>query len=168
MGFHGIFTGVDTGLGLSYSTFSYGLKSTPPPTVSLDAVQDMLATTEASGRIFPSSALLGAAAPLIKYEINVTNTGSVDASDAVLGMMVPPGAGANGVPRQQLYAFAKVHLKAGESKVVELYPSLADFTQVDSEGVRRVHPGEYTFRFGLEETREVGMGFASHTVSLLA
>jgi hypothetical protein len=36
----------------------------------------------------------------------------VDAADAVLGMMVPPSAGTDGVPLRQLYAFAKVFLKA--------------------------------------------------------
>ena len=29
----------------------------------------------------------------------------------------------------QLYGFSKVHIKAGETVTVELYPSLADFTQ---------------------------------------
>ena len=44
----------------------------------------------------------------IRYQVNVTNTGSMDAEDAVLGMMKPPGAGENGVPLQQLYGFEKV------------------------------------------------------------
>ena len=37
--------------------------------------------TKEAGRIFPSHTLLAAAAPLIKYEINVTNTGTMDAED---------------------------------------------------------------------------------------
>jgi hypothetical protein len=36
------------------------------------------------------------AAPLVTYVVNVTNTGSMDADDVVLGFMVPPGAGKDG------------------------------------------------------------------------
>lgn len=62
------------GFGLSYSSFTYALDSSPPATISLDAVREMLATTEKDGRVFPSSDLLTAAEPLIKYSVNVTNT----------------------------------------------------------------------------------------------
>jgi hypothetical protein len=41
---------------------------------------------------------------------------------------------------------------------VELYPSLADLTQVDQLGVRKVAPGEYTFKFGVQETVNGGGG----------
>lgn len=34
------------------------------------------------------------------------------------------------------------------------------FTQVDTNGVRKVHPGSYTVRFGVRETAAHGMGFA--------
>ena len=34
------------------------------------------------------------------YYVNVTNTGSVDSDEVVLGFLVPPGAGTNGVPLQ--------------------------------------------------------------------
>ena len=64
--------------------------------VSLDAVRDMLATTEQEGRTFPSSQLLTDAPPVVKYSINVTNSGSMDADDAVLGFLKPPGAGRSG------------------------------------------------------------------------
>jgi len=154
------------GFGLSYSSFDYKLTTTPPSTVSADGVREMLATTERDGRLFPSHALLSTAEPLVKYEVNVTNTGSVDAADAVLGILVPPGAGKDGVPLQQLYGFAKVFLKAGETKLVELYPSLADFTQVDTQGKRHVHPGAYKFTFGTRESSSFGMGYTEHVVTL--
>jgi beta-D-xylosidase 4 len=95
----------------------------------------------------------------------VTNTGKMDADDAVLGFLKPPGAGANGVPLQTLFAFERVHIPAGATVTVELYPSLAEFTQVDSEGVRAVAPGEYTFSFGVEATEEHGQGFTTHTIT---
>ena len=35
----------------------------------------------------------------------VSNTGDVDADDAVLGFLTPPGAGKDGVPLQTLLAY---------------------------------------------------------------
>ena len=34
---------------------------------------------------------MAAAAPLVSYEVTVTNTGSVDSDDVVLGFISPPG-----------------------------------------------------------------------------
>ena len=40
-----------------------------------------------------------------RFSVNVTNTGSVDADDVVLGFLTPPGAGEDGVPLQSLFGF---------------------------------------------------------------
>ena len=48
--------------------------------------------------------------------VQVTNTGSVDADDVVLGFLEPPGAGDKGVPLQTLFAFERVHVKAGQAR----------------------------------------------------
>jgi uncharacterized repeat protein (TIGR01451 family) len=101
-------------------------------------------------------------ASLAKYSVTVTNTGTVDADDAVLGFLVPPSAGTGGVPLQTLFGFERVHVKAGESKTVYLYPSLSDFTQVDADGKRYVHAGEYTIRFGEPRSGAMGMGHTEH------
>jgi beta-D-xylosidase 4 len=156
---------VPFGFGLSYTTFTYSVAAAPTGAVSLDAVRDMLAATKAAGRTFPSLELLGDAAKLVQYSINVTNTGTMDSDDAVLGFLTPPGAGVNGVPLQSLYAFDRVHVPAGKTVTVVLYPSLTEFTQVDSAGNRHVHPGDYTFTFGVEETAEHGMGYVQHTIT---
>ena len=79
----------------------------------------MIAQTKSDGRIFPAHALLGAAAPLVNYEVNVTNTGSVDSDEVVLGFLKPPGAGTNGVPLQTLYGFERVHLKVRSNLVFQ-------------------------------------------------
>ena len=94
----------------------------------------------------------------------VTNTGDVDADAVVLGFVVPPGAGEDGVPLQQLFGFERVHVPAGETVTVWLYPSLLDFTAVGADGARAARAGEYTFRFGVRETSARGMGYAEHTV----
>ena len=114
--------------------------SAPAGRISLDAVRDMLATTKSDGRVFPSSDLLGAADPVIKYAVNVTNTGSVDSDEVVLGFMKPPGAGTGGVPLQTLYGFDRVHVPAGKTVTVELYPSVSaapHFAVLSAEVSRR-------------------------------
>ena len=157
---------VPFGFGLSYTTWNYTIASpVGSEPVSLDPVRAMLAATKAQGRTFPSFAMLRTSAPLVSYWVNVTNTGKMDADDVLLGFMVPPDAGKDGVPLQTLYGFSRVHVKAGETVSVNLYPTLTDFTQVDLDGSRRVQPGEYTFRFGLRETAEHRMGFAEAVVA---
>ena len=165
---HRFYTGeavVPFGFGLSYSTFSYDVaetdrRMTADGRVSLAPVHAMLAATQMAGRIFPSVALLEASAPLVKYEVTVTNTGKVDADDVVLGFLVPPGAGQNGVPLQTLFGFERVHVPAGQSATVYLYPSLADFTQTELNGERiPVAAGEWTVKFGVQETAQHGQGY---------
>merc|ERR1712087_406209 len=100
--------------------------------------------------------------PLIKYVVNVTNTGKIDADDVVLGFLVPPGAGKNGVPLQTLFGFKRIHVKAGHTVSVWLYPSLLDFTTVNINGQRSVHPGDYAISFGVAATAVYGQGFAEN------
>ena len=112
---------------------------------------------------------LAAAAPLVKYAVNVTNTGQMDADDVVLGFLRPPGAGIDGVPLQSLYAFERVHVKAGATVTVALYPALSEFTQVDDAGERHELAGEYTFHFGPggEHAGVGGMAYAEHRVNFI-
>ena len=114
-----------------------------------------------------NAAQAAAEVPLITYMVNVTNTGGVDSDNVVLGFLVPPGAGENGVPLQSLFAFERVHIKAGETRSVELYPEMDQFSQVDGSGARIVHPGEYTFKFGVKETVAQGGGFVEHNATML-
>ena len=164
---HRFYTGkavVPFGFGLSYTTWSYS----PAPAaarVSLAPVRDMLAATTAAGRTFPSSERVGAAAPLVNYFVNVTNTGKVDADDVVLGFLVPPNAGKDGVPLQTLFGFERVHVKAGQTVSVNLYPSLVDWTHTQLDGTKVAVAGDWTVRFGVEKTLEHGMGYAEAVVS---
>ena len=67
-----------------------------------------------------------------------------------------------GTPLKQLFGFERVHLRPGETKSVYLYPNLRDFTQVGADGKRAAVPGRYHVSFGVAETAEFGMGFATH------
>jgi len=77
-----------------------------------------------------------------------------------MGFLVPPGAGADGVPLQELFGFERVFVPAGQTVTVYLGAQGVRFTQANKDGVRVAHPGKYTVRFGVEETVKHGMGFA--------
>ena len=104
--------------------------------------------------------------PAAHYTVNVTNTGTVDADDVVLGFITPPGAGVNGVPLQTLFGFERVHVKAGATATVSLYPALTELAVTEHDGSRRPLPGQYTVTFGVAATAPHGMGYA--TVPLTA
>ena len=163
---HRFYTGkavVPYGYGLSYTTFDYKLVSAPTSPVSLDVVRAYLdATDNDVSRQFPSQIETAAMAP-ISYSVNVTNTGSMDADHVVLGIAVPPNAGTDGVPLQELWGFERVFVPAGKTVTVDMYPALTSFTQVNGEGVRNAHPGEYTFRFGIPEMPK-DQGYLEHAV----
>lgn len=86
----------------------------------------------------------------------------------VLGFLVPPGAGERGAPLQTLFGFERVHVKAGESVTVWLYPALTDFAIADLDGHRAPLPGQYTVRFGVKEAAAHGMGFAEVVLTATA
>ena len=100
------------------------------------------------------------------FSVNVTNTGSVDSDDVVLGFLTPPGAGQNGVPLQSLFGFERVHVKAGASVTVYLYPELTEFAQVGPDGTRAALLGEYTVRFGEARSAKLGQGLVEHKFTL--
>jgi hypothetical protein len=152
---------VPFGFGLSYTTFNYKL-SQFPAFISLTSVRAALSKTMAEKRSFPEFELFSQ--PLTAYTVEITNTGNYDADDVVLGFVVPPGAGNNGVPLKYLYGFERVHVGKGQTVTVNLNPTLRDFTQVDSDGNRYAAAGEYTFEFGVPETLSYGQGFTRHKV----
>jgi len=89
--------------------------------------------------------------------VSVTNMGSVDADEVVLGFLVPPGAGKSGVPLQTLFGFERVHVKSGQTVQVAIKAELSEFQQVDSDGRRYALAGEYLVKFGVQGQ---GMGYA--------
>jgi|EP01043_Picozoa_sp_COSAG02_P028769 hypothetical protein len=103
---------------------------------------------------------VGAAGPAGMYAVNVTNTGTLDADDVVLGFLTPPSAGQNGAPLKSLFAFERVHVPAGETATVQLYPELTDFALVDGSGAKALTAGDWTLEFGVQE----GGGYARRTL----
>lgn len=149
------------GFGLSYTTWSYdAAEASGKANISLDPLRTLLASTRAAGHSLPSTSALSAAVPLVSYRVTVTNTGEVDADDVVLGFLVPPNAGADGAPLQSLFGFERVHVAAGSSADVWLYPTLADFSHTARDGSQRAADGEWTVRFGVRQTAPHGQGFA--------
>jgi beta-D-xylosidase 4 len=91
------YTGVPTlpyGYGLSFTTWAYTPLPGPtsPSLARLAAAADAHAAHGAVGHIPASLKNIAA-----DFYVNVTNTGSVDSDDVVLGFLVPPGAGVGGV-----------------------------------------------------------------------
>ena len=151
------------GYGLSYTTWAYTpLPDPTPPTINLAAVEAAARVQEATGVVGHTPAALKETAA--QFWVNVTNTGAVDSDDVVLGFLVPPGAGANGVPLQELFGFERVFVPAGQTVTVYLGAQGVRFTQAGADGVRRVLRGEYTVRFGVRETVAGGGGFAETTI----
>jgi len=152
------------GFGLSYTTWQYTLVSSPRH-VSLDELRLLLARTMArTGTHFPRLAEVGHAGT---YAVNVTNTGSMDADDVVLGFISPPGSGLYGQPLKTLFGFERVHVKAGETATVFLYPPLTELTATTADGQRHALPGEYRVTFGVAETAALGMGYTMTSLTAL-
>jgi hypothetical protein len=158
------------GYGLSYTTWVYTPLPDPAPPATATALRTLsLAGVEAAAQAHAATGTVGHIPSALKevaaqFWVNVTNTGAVDSDDVVLGFLVPPGAGENGVPLQELFGFERVFVRAGETVTVYLGAQGYRFCQADREGVRHALRGQYTVRFGIRESAALGMGFAEQAL----
>jgi hypothetical protein len=154
------------GFGLSFTTWTYTPVPGPTPPTALARAARAAVEHAAAGVVGHIPKSLQAVAA--DFFVNVTNTGAVDSDDVVLGFLVPPGAGVDGVPLQELFGFERVFVRAGETVTVYLGAQGVRFTQADKDGVRRFLAGDYTVRFGVREAAASGMGFAELPLSVRA
>jgi pre-mRNA-splicing factor SYF2/beta-D-xylosidase 4 len=145
-----------------------------PAVVSLEGVRTMLAGSSSGAKAAAAAGSTASADPtrdgiefvraednrvLASYHVNVTNASpDVDADDVVLGFIKPPGAGESGVALQTLFAFERVHVRAGETVQVYLAAHNMDFTAARGDGSRAALAGGYTVQFGVAGGQ--GMGLA--------
>ena len=108
------------GYGLSYTTFEY--RGLTLPKTPIDA-----------------------GAPL-RASVNVTNTGKVAGDEVVQLYLEFPGV--PGAPLRALRGFQRIHLGAGETRVVEFHLSPRDLSMVTQAGDRIVAEGPYTVSVG--------------------
>jgi len=146
------------GFGLSYTTFAYA-NLHGPAEVSLRGAAAWAAPAAgrgAAGALALSVAAGERAAAL--FSVDVENAGAVDADDVVLAFLEPPGAGAGGVPRQELVFFSRVRVRAGAAARVDVPLPLRALTQVGASGERAALAGRYTLRVGVRAAAAAGGG----------
>ena len=178
------------GFGLSYSSFKY--TAAGAQVASVGAVNEMLNHTAQQRLAFPSASMLQEAAPLVQYQVPSTlsllwshcpdqrhqhrlhgrgRRGPRFPYPSRSTCLWPSCSAVQGrdklEPRFRPCSASRVHVKAGETVSVYLYPSLADYTQVSLTGERSAMAGEYQIKFGLQETAELGMGFAETKLTLV-
>jgi beta-glucosidase len=108
------------GHGLSYSTFAYSGLRLAKPTI--------------------------AAGEPLEVEAEVRNTSGRDGDEVVQAYLVFPKL--PGAPRHALRGFARVHVKAGESRTVHFSLGERDLSHVDEAGTRAVAAGAYRLSVG--------------------
>ena len=145
------------GYGLSFTNWTYTPLNASTAPVDLALTRDALVAARGDVTGHTPASLKATAAD---FWVNVTNTGTRDSDDVVLGFIVPPGAGQNGVALQELFGFERVHVPAGGTVTVYLGAQARFFTRVLPEGSRLALPGAYSVLFGVQETAAHGMGFA--------
>jgi len=106
------------GHGLSYTTFNY---ATPGLSAQNIKAGDPLDVT-----------------------VNVTNAGKREGEEVVQLYIAKP----NDLSNPTLAGFARVNLKAGETKAVSLKLDARALSSVDAKGVRKVRSGDYTLHLG--------------------
>jgi beta-glucosidase-like glycosyl hydrolase len=152
------------GFGLSYTTWNYSIK--PFAHIMLAQIASAAA---AEGSVKGVGTIArGLRATATTVVINVTNTGNVDSDDVVLAFVVPPGAGVNGTPLQELVGWSRVYVAAGATVTVNIDAPFSAFTLVDSNGVRAPRAGKWIMRVGVKEIMQSGGGFKEMPLIVLA
>jgi beta-glucosidase len=124
------------GYGLSYSTFAYSHLRLSTSTLK--------------------------AGNTLTVEAEVKNTGNRDGDEVAELYLVPPQR--DGAPRLALEGYERVHLKAGESRVVHFDLQPRQLSLVDANGIRAVRAGTYSVAIGGAQPGNSQGGAASFTI----
>lgn len=142
------------GYGLSYTTFSYDavtctvdgrevkLGTMPDIVRSRDRRNETLAKPEPA-----ETAELAGEDSIISFNVTVSNTGNMD-GDEVVQLYISDSYASTVRPRQQLRAFKRVHLKAGETSTVNLELAPKDFGLYDRNMSHVLEAGDFTIKIG--------------------
>ena len=126
-----------------------GATAPPGPRELMRAAHDFVASARASSR---RSAPLQSP-PLLTFTVRVSNLGPIDTDEAVLGFIIPPGAGGpRGLPLRELFAFVRVRVLANATADVALDLSARDLTFLDERGERFAPGGAFRVEFGVRGT----------------
>jgi len=87
------------------------------------------------------------AGELLRVSAQVRNTSQVD-SDEVVQLYVQDIEASCRVPHHELRGFTRIHLKAGETRVIEFELSAKDLSLIDEQGERWLEPGKFKLFFG--------------------
>lgn len=121
------------GSGLSYTTFEHSV------TLSADSVAASAINAEVTQNLSQHSTWL-------TVNVVVSNTGDMDGDEVVLLYSIPPNAGLNGIPTQNLAAFKRVHVPAGRDVTVQFSLTTDEFLLANEEGLPYVLKGTWGFR----------------------
>jgi beta-glucosidase-like glycosyl hydrolase len=153
------------GFGLSYTTWLVSV--TGPSKVSLKSSTLYIKEHDAHGSLY---------APLSSprvatYTVNVTNTGDIDSDYVVLGFLIPPGAGAGGIPLQTLFGFERIRVQSGETVTVWLGLGARELTRVvknsqTNKYERIPHEGIWSVRIGSTLEKEGETASVSFSATL--
>lgn len=127
------------GYGLSYTTFSYLWSN-----YSIDSsveIKSLMSQKSDENKIL-----------LQLYRVNVTNTGDVAGSDAVLAFIIPPQTSFHdpSPPKKKLFGFERVYLDVGQTTQVYFPLNIQSILTVAYDGSKWIEPGSYQIIIGRE------------------
>ena len=146
-----------SGEGMSYTSFEYGAKvvmrhlakELDQEVTEVDGESSSmrsLSLREINSQITEYYHRPHLAPPVLKLSVSVKNAGDLDGDEVVmLYVMPPPGMGA---PQQNLRNYRRVHLRAGESAIVEFDVTSHDLAFAHADGKVRSAAGSWQIRVG--------------------
>ena len=133
------------GHGLSYTTFSYSwYNDSTESIISIEALSQHKNSYEK--KVLAQI-----------YRVNVTDTGPVLGSDAVLGFVTPPNASLYdpSPPLKRLFGFERVRLDVNETTQVYFPLSIQSLLTIGHDGTKWLEPGAYRILIGKQHMHTV-------------